>query len=225
MRMEPGLECSWYVWKNSNGEYWLFPFPKDINVNQNASWFGGGVRCPFSLLHPGVFLFRTYIVPMNAAIISEFICASVLFVVSGKTQCYAVHNLDLSLSASSSAQIPDPWGEGFDEDIPFRAGCSVLCTLSNCGSLFWFASSTWRSFFMMVWAICIALRQSPVARASLKSADTEASPQGPGTNCWPYTAEERPFMMCTSWREEGRNMGRLSSSTANCAQIWYFDVT
>lgn len=36
------------------------------------------------------------------------------------------HYLSLSLSASLSWQVPEPWGLGFEEDVPLRAVCSTV---------------------------------------------------------------------------------------------------
>lgn len=47
------------------------------------------------------------------------------------------HYLSLNLSASLSWQVPEPWGLGFEEDVPLRAVRSTvsLCTSPSCGSV------------------------------------------------------------------------------------------
>lgn len=59
-------------------------------------------------------------------------------VASGRHCVLAItHYLSLNLLASLSWQVPEPWGLGFEEDVPLRAVCSAvsLCTLPSCGSV------------------------------------------------------------------------------------------
>lgn len=60
----------------------------------------------------------------------------------------SIHPGSHNLSASSSADFPEPQGERFDGDIPFRAECSMisLCIMSGCGCLYLFPSAAEGTF-------------------------------------------------------------------------------
>lgn len=67
-------------------------------------------------------------VPVSvSSYVYQFCCGCFLGIIPGS----------YSIPSFSTLEITDPWEEGFDKDIPFRAECSKgsLCTLPYCRSL------------------------------------------------------------------------------------------
>lgn len=76
-----------------------------------------------------VFLFQhwdcIWLRPVSAATTWEFEFVSCFVLKSLFPWC--LHSPWLSLSDSSSAEFPEPRGEWFVENLPFRTGCSKVC--------------------------------------------------------------------------------------------------
>lgn len=65
--------------------------------------------------------------------------------------CHLIPWCSCKTSASSSAQFPEPWGEGCDKDIPFRTECSGISLSAHCPGvgLCYFPSTAGGNFSMM----------------------------------------------------------------------------
>lgn len=84
----------------------------------------------------------------------EFICPLIILILWGLVLLISsIHFVSCTLSASYSTGFPDPWGEGYDGDIPFSVKYSKVSQSMSCGvSLYLLLSSERWSFSKDGWA-------------------------------------------------------------------------
>lgn len=105
-----------------------------------VSELGMGAHSHFSSQPWGLIWLRARQVLGTLPCSLEFISVSVLLCIEHSASlAFSIITGSYNLSASSSAELHELWGEGFDGDSTFRMGCfkdfSTLCTSRSCGSL------------------------------------------------------------------------------------------
>lgn len=140
------LKCGLYTQLYSIGKEILFP----LQVVDNCMYLLGQDEnsCPlftFSAGTPSVLDLCRPCVCCQSQSPSGFICVSVLLCLGDTISLVSyIPSVSYSLSTSSSLQLPEPRGDGFDEAIPFKTECLnvlrplTLCRMSSHGSLYWF---------------------------------------------------------------------------------------
>jgi hypothetical protein len=86
---------------------------------------------------------------LQAATVSVSSCVAVLLCPEGFVSL--VSSLPLAPPTSSSTGFPEPWGEGFDEDTPFRTECSKVSLIVQLWVSVLVPSPTVGSFPEPVW--------------------------------------------------------------------------
>lgn len=121
--------CAWSLpWSDFPLEETDFPFPSRYQLHI-VSWLGWDFvsTCPFQAWSLAV---------LNVCRHSLWAYTSTGHVVPRRGYFLGCHPLSLALttlSASPSTEIPEPWGEGFDVDIPIRTQYFevLFCTSSS----------------------------------------------------------------------------------------------
>lgn len=134
LSMGPALGCGWYTqWAFIGGN--RFSLCQWVCQSQIVACKGWG-QCPLHSLIAGTPSGLNLCRPRaHCHSLCEFIYASVLLCLEGTVSVKSfITSKSYDLSVSSSTQIFEPWGEGFDEGIPFRTQCfriSRSLTLPN----------------------------------------------------------------------------------------------
>lgn len=122
LSMGPVLKCGWYTqWDFNGGDR----FSLCQWVCQSQLLVRVGSQCPLPHLSAGTPSALNLCRPCaNCHSLCEFIYASVLLCLEDTVSMKSfITSNSYNLSVSSSTQRAGPWGEGFDEDIPFRIKC------------------------------------------------------------------------------------------------------